>query len=140
MNTTHEDFGREIKTRGPSDRSFGLWFTAIFLFFGLWPLHRGNAIRSWCTALSGAILLVTLVRPALLHGPNLIWTKFGVLLGKLVNPMIPGLLFYLVFTPLGVILRWAGKDLLALSFEPGAKTYWIPRHPSENKSSMADQF
>jgi hypothetical protein len=140
MSTTHEDFARKIQARGPSDRSFGWLFTAVFLFFGLWPLYHGNACRPWCLALSGAFLLITLVRPSLLNGPNRIWTRCGVLLGRLVNPIITGLLFYLVFTPLAVILRWRGKDLLALSLDPAATSYWIPRHPSGNESSMTDQF
>ena len=140
MSTTHEDFKREIKTKGPSDRSFGLLFSAVFLIFGLWPLIHGNATRTWCLAVAGAILLVTLFRPSLLHWPNVVWLKFGILLGRVVNPVITGILFYLAFTPFAVILRWRGKDLLDLSFDPGAKSYWIPRHPSGTESNMIDQF
>jgi hypothetical protein len=140
MNTTHEDFRREIRTRGPSNRSFGGLFSAAFLVFGLWPLYHGNAARVWCLALGGAILLVTLFRPSLLHWPNLVWGKVGILLGRVVNPVITGILFYLVFTPLAMILRWRGKDLLHLRFDPDAKSYWMARHESGNESGMSDQF
>jgi hypothetical protein len=140
MRTAHEDFGREIHGPGPSDRNFGFVFTAAFLFFGLWPLRHGNPIRLWCLALSAAVLLVTLIRPTLLHVPNRIWTRLGILLGKVMNPIVTGLLFYLVFTPGAVVLRWMGKDLLCLANDPAAKTYWIPRNAAEETSDMTNQF
>jgi hypothetical protein len=108
MSTTHEDFGREVHGRGPSDRNFGLVFTAAFLFFGLWPLRHGRPLRLWCLGLSGAIFLVTLIRPSLFHLANRIWTRLGILLGKVVNPIVTGLLFFLVFTPGAMVLRWMG--------------------------------
>jgi hypothetical protein len=140
MNNTHEDFGREAHGSGPSDRNFGLVFTAAFLFFGLWPLRHRMPIRPWCLALSGAILLVTLVRPSLLHPANLVWTKLGLLLGKVVNPIVTGLLFYLVFTPGAMILKMLGKDPLRLAGDPKAKTYWILRTAADEGSDMTNQF
>jgi Saxitoxin biosynthesis operon protein SxtJ len=140
MNVTHEDFSREIRSNGPSDRTFGLVLAAAFLFFGLWPLRHGQPIRIWCLALSGPVLLVALAWPALLHSLNLLWTRIGKLLGKVVNPVVTGLLFYLVFTPGAMILRWMGRDLLDLSLDPGAKTYWIQRTTSEGSSGMKNQF
>jgi hypothetical protein len=137
---THEDFGRTVHGRGPSDRNFGLVFTAAFLFFGLWPLRHGRPVRMWCLALSGAILIVTLLRPSLLHGANWIWTRLGLLLGKVVNPIVSGLLFYLVFTPAAAVMRWMGKDLLRLKREPTANTYWIRRDVADNLSDMSNQF
>ena len=98
MRAIHEDYRREIHGRGPSDRSFGGVFTAAFLLFGLWPLRHGHPVRLWCLVLSGTLFLATLAWPALLHGPNLIWTRCGILLGRVVNPIVTGLLFYLVFT------------------------------------------
>jgi hypothetical protein len=140
MSATHEDFSREIRRPGPSDRNFGFVFTIAFLFFGLWPLRHGRPIRLWWLAASGAILVITLVRPALLHVLNAIWNKIGILLGKIVNPIITGLLFYLVFTPIAVVLRWMGKDLLRVSFDRGAKTYWVDRRGWQLRSEMTNQF
>jgi hypothetical protein len=140
MSTSHEDFQREATTRGPSDRSFGWVFTLVFLFFGLWPIRHGKPIRPLCLALSGTLLLVTLIWPSLFHRPNQIWTKCGILLGKLVNPIIAAVLFYLVFTPMALILRWMGKDLLALAYDPDITSYWSQRNSSTGKSSMTDQF
>jgi hypothetical protein len=140
MSTMHEDLSRRVHGSGPSDRNFGFVFTVAFLFFGLWPLRHGKPIRYWCLALSGAFLVITLVRPSLLHLLNRAWTKLGLLLGKVVNPIVTGLLFFIVFTPVAAILRWMGKDLLRLSIDRDAKTYWIPRDASADASDMANQF
>ncbi|MGA2720795.1 MAG: SxtJ family membrane protein [Bryobacteraceae bacterium] len=140
MSAIHEDYGRAIHGRGPSDRNFGWVFTAAFLFIGLWPLRHRGPVRPWCLILSGAFFLVTLARPTLLHGLNRIWTKFGILLGRVVNPIITGILFYLIFTPIAAVLRWMGKDLLRLAKDQNAPTYWIQRNASEDLSDMRNQF
>jgi hypothetical protein len=140
MSSTHEDFGREVHGSGPSDRNFGFVFTGAFLFFGLWPLRHGRPMRLWCLALSAAFFLATLIRPSILHVANRIWTKCGMLLGKVVNPIVTALLFYLVFTPAATIMRWMGKDLLRLKLDAGSKTYWIQRDAADNLSNMSNQF
>jgi hypothetical protein len=139
MNTTHEDFGAKTVRRGPSDRNFGFVFTAAFLLFGLVPLRHGRPVRAWCLAVSGAFLLVTIVRPSLLHTANRLWVKLGLLLGRIVNPIVTGLLFYLVFTPAAMIMRWAGKDPMRLRMDKDAKTYWQPRE-GQDLSDMTNQF
>jgi len=140
MASIHEDFTARNHAAGPSDRNFGLVFTAAFLFFGLWPLRHGRPVRLWCLLLSAAFLLITAVRPALLHSLNLVWTRCGILMGKVVNPVVTGLLFYLVFTPVAIVLRWLGKDLLGLARDPAATTYWIRRPESGGETSMTNQF
>jgi hypothetical protein len=140
MSATHEDFGREVHRRGPSNRSFGLVFTAAFLLYGLWPLRHGRPVRPVGLALGGALLLIAIVQPSLLAVPNRIWTKCGELLGGVVNPVVTALLFFLVFTPAAVLLRWMGKDVLGLAIDRNAKTYWIPRTVSEPPSDMSNQF
>jgi len=140
MSATHEDFGREVKRRGPSNRSFGLVFTAAFLLFGLAPLRHGNPVRPIGLALAAGMLLAALARPGWLALPNRLWFSLGGLLGRLINPVIMALLFYLVFTPAAVLLRWMGKDLLDLAIRPEAESYWIPRAASEPRSEMTDQF
>jgi len=140
MSALHEDYEREIHGRGPSDRNFGGVFTAAFLFFGLSPLRHHGSVRLWCLALSGALFVITLIRPTLLHAPNLIWTRCGRLLGRVVNPILMVLLFYLVFTPVAIVLRWRGKDLLHLAAGKNSNTYWIPRSAAEDQSDMRNQF
>jgi saxitoxin biosynthesis operon SxtJ-like protein len=140
MNATHENFRRELRNNGPSDRTFGLVFSAAVLFFGLWPLRHGKPIRIQCLALSGAVLLVALIWPSLLDRLNRAWTKAGKMLGKVVNPVVAGLLFYLVFTPCAIILRWMGRDLLEISSDSNAETYWIQRSAAANSCGMKNQF
>lgn len=140
MSGTHEDFAREIHGSGPSDRNFGMVMAAAFLVFGVVPLRHGKPVRLWSLALSAALLLIAIVRPALLHALNRVWMKLGLLLGKVLNPIVTALLFFLVFTPAAVILRWMGKDLLALKADPEAETYWVDRGTGSPITSMVDQF
>jgi hypothetical protein len=140
MSTVHEDFTRETGRRGGSDRNFGFVFAALFLFFALSPLRHGKPVRLSFLALSAVVLCIALVRPSLLQIPNRLWTRFGAVLGKIVNPVVTGLLFYLVFTPFAIVLRWMGKDPLGLTIDRDARTYWVPLNASEKPSGMTSQF
>ncbi len=125
----HEDFSRGAEDRGSSERSFGIVFAVVFLVIGLWPLTGGAGVRWWAVGVAGMVLALGLGRPALLAPLNRAWTRFGLALGKITSPLVTGLLFYLVVTPLGIVLRVLGKDPLRLRLEPGAKSYWIERRP-----------
>ena len=87
-----------------------------------------------------ALLIVTLVRPSLLHLANRFWIQLGLLLGKVMNPVVMGLLFYLVFTPVAIVLGWMGKELLRLRREPSATTYSASRDAARDLSNMTDQL
>jgi hypothetical protein len=137
----HENFSREDSTRGSSDRSFGLVFTGFFALLALLPLLRGKPFRPWALAVGGAFLLVTVIRPRLLHPLNRLWTRLAVLISKVTNPVMTGLMFYVLFTPVAIVLRLMRKDLLRLKAEPGAKTFWIPRDPpGPAPETMRNQF
>jgi hypothetical protein len=139
--STHEDFSRKQEIRGPSDRSFGWVFAIFFGFVGAWPLVHGRPLRPWALAVALAIAAVTLARPRLLHPANVVWMKFGLLLSKFVNPIVTGLLFYLVITPIGLLMRMFGKRPLPLQFESAASSYWIERRPPGPKpETMSQQF
>ena len=138
--TTHEDFNREIESNGPSDRNFGLVVGLAFLVIGIAPLRHGRPVRLWSLILSGVLLLLALIRPALLRSLNRVWMRFGRLLGRITNPVLTALLFLLVFTPAAIILRLLGKDPLRRALDPRADTYWEPRGPSSIESSMANEF
>jgi hypothetical protein len=140
VNGTHEDFKRDVHGRGPSDRNFGSVFAAAFFFLGLWPLHRGRPVRIWCVVLSAGFLAVTLIRPSVLHPLNRLWTQLGILLGRVVSPVATALLFFLVFTPAALVLRWMGKDLLHTAADSAAETYWIPCESADASPSLANQF
>jgi len=124
-----------------SNRTFGLVFAGFFLLVAVLPVLRGHALRRWPLPLSAIFLLAALAAPNLLGPLNRAWTALGALLHTVVNPIILGVLFYLVFTPLGWVLRRMGKDFLRLRPAPEASTYWIPRlPPGPPPETMSRQF
>ena len=124
-----KDFERPEKIKGPSDRSFGWVFTAFFMLVALMPLIERHPVRLWALSASGVFLLFTMLRPQTLAPLNLVWTRLGALLHRLVSPVALGIVFYLTVMPMGFLLRMAGKDLLRLKADSQAKSYWIPREP-----------
>lgn len=141
MANVHEDLRREMEVEGSSNRSFGVVFTVVFLIIALLPLLKGEGPRVWGLVVSGLIAAVTLLRPSLLTAPNRLWMKFGLLLGRIVSPVVIGILYYGVITPFGIVMRLAGKDPLRLKRDPGAATYWIPRDPpGPPPDSLTNQF
>jgi uncharacterized membrane protein len=138
---THDNFTREDSAPGPSDRSFGRVFTIFFSLVGLWPLLHRMPVKWWALIAAAVIASVTLIRPSLLHPANRLWTWFGLMLGKITNPIFTGLLFFFVITPIGLLMRLTGKDLLRLRRDHSASTYWIERRPPGPKpESMPQQF
>jgi len=139
--TAHESLHREAEVDGSSNRSFGWVFTAFFLILALLPLLGGGGVRYWALAASAAMSVVTLARPSLLEVPNRLWGRFGLWLGRIVSPVMTGIVFYGVVTPIGLAMRLAGKDPLRLRRDPGAESYWIVRDPpGPPPQSMSDQF
>lgn len=137
----HEDLSREEAVQGSSDRSFGFVFAALFAVIGFGPLVRGHDIRWWSVALAVVFLAIAAVRPSLLKPLNRLWLAFGLLLHRPVNLIVMGLLFYAVITPMAVLMRLLGKDLLRLAPTPGVASYWIARTPpGPAPDSMSRQF
>jgi saxitoxin biosynthesis operon SxtJ-like protein len=127
--------------RPGSERNFGLVFTAAFAVIGLLPLLGGRAPRLWPLAVAAAFLAVTLVRPAMLAPLNRLWFRFGLLLNRVVNPIVMALLFFVTVTPIALVMRALGKDPLRLKSAPGQSSYWIVRDPVGPRSgSFKDQF
>jgi hypothetical protein len=138
---THEDFARTEGVRGSSDRSFGLVFTGFFLLVGLWPLVRRGPVKGWALALAAVFLVVSLVCPAALGPLNRLWLRFGLLLQRVVSPVVLGVLFFFTVTPIGLLMRLSGKNPLHLGFDREATTYWIDRHPpGPAPDTMRHQF
>lgn len=124
-----------------SNRTFGLVFAPFFALIALLPLVRGHSVRRWPLPFSFLFLVAALAAPKLLAPLNRAWTALGSLLHAVVNPVVLGILFYLVFTPFGWVLRRMGKDFLRLRPAPGAPSYWIPRQPpGPTPESMSRQF
>ena len=99
----HEDLKRAEGIRGSSDRSFGLVFASVLTALSLWPLRAGGHLRVPALVVAGVVLAVALLWPRMLHPLNKVWTILGLLLGRIVNPVVTAVLFYVVFTPAGLI-------------------------------------
>ena len=120
-----------------SNRSFGIVFFVVFLLIALYPLTYGGEIRIWSLIISIIFLILGLLNSKILSPLNKIWFKFGILLGKIISPLIMGIIFFLVVTPIGLIMRLLGKDVLNLKYNKN-KSYWIEKNGP--KSKMKNQF
>jgi len=120
-----------------SNRSFGIVFFVVFLLISLYPLLNDEYIKIWSLVISLIFLILGLLNSKFLTPLNKIWFKFGLFLGKLISPLIMGIIFFLVVTPIGLLMRMLGKDLLNLRFNT-KKTYWIKK--DNIKSKMKNQF
>lgn len=137
----HEDYGRAEEVKLGSERAFGVVFALVFAVVGLWPLMEGGAVGAWALGIGAVFILVALARPGLLRPLNRLWFRFGLLLNKVVNPLVMGLLFYFTVTPIGLLMRALGKDPLRLRFDRGAPSYWIERQPpGPEPETMRRQF
>lgn len=138
---THESFRERDTIKGSSDRSFGIVFTVVFAVIGVLPLIGGNAPHWWSLAVAVLLLIVAFSTPKLLAPLNRIWTRFGLLLHRIVNPLVMAFLFFLVVTPIALMMRLFGKRPLHLKMEPDAPTYWISRDPpGPQPDTMKQQF
>ena len=121
-----------------SNRSFGILFFIVFLIFGVWPLKNGENLNYYFIIFSGIFLLLGLLNSKLLSPLNKIWIKFGEILGIIIAPIIMALVYFVILTPVSLIIRVFGKDLLGLKFSNKQQTYWINR--KKNMGSMRKQF
>ena len=120
-----------------SNRSFGIVFFIVFILVALYPLLYSGEIRIWSIVLSLIFLTLGLLNSKILTPLNKIWFKFGIILGKIISPIIMGVIFFLVVTPIGLLMRLLGKDLLNLKYNKN-KSYWIEKNGP--KSKMKNQF
>jgi hypothetical protein len=121
----------------PKDNiTFGILFFIFFLIIGLYPLKSGGVIRIWSIILSLIFLIITIIKPNLFTYLNLLWIKFGMLLGKIISPIVMALVFFFVVTPIGILVRVLKKDVMGL--KRGAPSYWINRE--DKIQSMKKQF
>ncbi len=140
---SHESFDRLDHVKVGSDRMFGLVFAGFFSIVGgikLWSDHDLTWVGVWFAA-AVAMLVLALALPRVLRPLNLVWFKFGLLLHRVVSPVVMGLMFFVVITPTGIVMRVLGKRPLNLSFDPKVETYWIARTPpGPLPASMNQQF
>ncbi len=126
------------KTKTSSNRSFGLLFFFVFLIISLWPLLNEDPFRIWSIVIAIIFLILGLMNSKLLTPLNILWFKFGLLLGSMVSPIVMGIVFFLVITPTGFIVKIMNKDLLNNKYDNKKKSYWINR--SKTKNTMKQQF
>ena len=120
-----------------SNRSFGVVFFIVFLVISLYPLLSNENIRIWSLVISIIFLVLGLLNSKLLNPLNKIWFKFGLLLGKIISPIVMGIIFFFVVTPIAILMKLLRKDLINLKFNKN-NTYWIDK--SGPKSKMKNQF
>ena len=120
-----------------SNRSFGIVFFAVFLIIAIYPLINSGELRLWSLIISIVFLVLGLVNSKILNPLNKFWFKFGIFLGKIISPFVMGIIFFLVVTPIGLLMRLLKKDLLNLKFN-NSHSYWIEK--TEPKSKMKNQF
>ena len=120
-----------------SNRSFGIVFFIVFLLISFYPLINGENLRYWSLFVSLIFLILGFFNSKILTPLNKIWFKFGILLGKIISPLVMGFIFFVVVTPIGLLMRMLEKDLLNLKFNNN-KSYWIEKKGP--KSKMKDQF
>ena len=126
------------KIKVNSNRSFGIVFFFVFLIISLWPLTNENPLRVWSVFVAIIFLILGLMNSKLLTPLNILWFKFGKLLGYIVSPIVMGFVFFVVITPTGLIMKIIGKDLLNNKYNNKIKSYWINR--GKLKSTMKQQF
>ena len=127
------------KIKLPTNRNFGIVFFIVFLLISLWPLIDAGDLRVWSLIVSFIFLVLGLLNSSILNPLNNLWYKFGIILGNLISPLIMGIIFFTIVTPIAYILRIFKKDVLKLKFRSDEiNSYWIKK---ENlKNSMKKQF
>ena len=121
-----------------SNKSFGILFFTVFFLIGIWPLFNGEALRIWAIPIALIFLVLGLINSKVLTPLNLIWVKFGELLGKIIAPIVMALVYFVVLTPISLILRLIKKDILKLKILKNIDSYWIKR--KKKIGSMKKQF
>ena len=127
---------QEIKINKKNNITFGILFFIFFFIIGLYPLVSVGVIRIWSVVLSLVFLIITIIRPNLFTFLNRSWIQFGIFLGKIISPIVMGLVFFFVVTPIGILVRILKKDVMGL--KRGASSYWINRE--DKLQSMKKQF
>ncbi len=121
-----------------SEKSFGILFGIIFMLIAFWPLFYSKDIQLWSLVVASIFLIFAFIKPNLLKKPNNLWIKFGEILGFIIAPIVMALIYFLILTPISLLLRISGKDLLNLKYEKKLKSYWVSR--KKNIGKMNRQF
>ena len=121
-----------------SNRNFGLVFFVVFLILGLWPIKNGGEINIFLILISLVFLFLAITKSKFLTPLNKLWFKFGIKLGAIIAPIVMGVVFFLVVTPIGIMMKIIGRDLINKKINKNIKTYWLNRKKAVG--SMKRQF
>ena len=139
--STHETLVRDEAIEPGSDRSFGLIVGGILSAIGLYQFFTGSTLYLWFLGPGVLLAVLGLVLPSILHPLNIAWMKLGLLLGRIVTPIVMFLVYLISVVPIGILLRIFGKDLLSLKKGDDKQTYWVERTPpGPSPESLKDQF
>ena len=116
----------KYRIKKSSNKNFGIVFFVFFVLIGFWPLLNDQSYRLWAIIISFIFLILGLINSKFLTPLNILWFKFGLFLGKIVSPIVMGIIFFVVVTPTGVLMRMMNKDPLNLKFNNN-KSYWIKK-------------
>ena len=125
------------KSLKSSNKNFGILFFIVFTLYGIWPTLSSGDLRIWSLAIGVTFLILGLLNSKLLGPLNLAWVKFGEILGRIIAPIVMAFVYFCVITPIAIIIRLLGKDLLKVKFNTRS-SYWISR--DKNIGSMKKQF
>jgi len=124
-----------------ADRNFGITFVMFFAIVGFLPLYRSGTVRWWAIALAAAFLFCAFAFPSLLRPLNHLWSKLGLLLHRVISPIVMVALYFIVFTPIGLVLRACDRNFFRLKFDKDAASYWLSREPpAPRPGGMTKQF
>ena len=129
---------KKVVAKISSNRSFGFLFFVVFIVISLWPLKSQEDLRLWALILSLIFLVLGILNSRFLTPLNKLWHKFGIFLGSIMSPVVMGIVFFIVVTPIGRIMRFLGKDMLRIKKNKLVSTYWINRE--KQKTTMKKQF
>ena len=121
-----------------SNRSFGLLFFVVFLVIALWPLTKKSEINLYLISIALIFLVLGLLNSNILSPLNKAWIKLGEILGRIVAPVVMAIVYFIILTPISLLVRLFGKDLIGMKFSNDIKSYWVKR--KKNLGSMDKQF
>ncbi len=124
-------------TKISSNKSFGILFFIVFVLISIWPVIQGGSLRIWPIPIALLFLILGLINSKLLNPLNIVWVKFGELLGRIIAPIVMSIIYFLIVTPTGLFMRLIGKDLLKIKFS-NRQSYWTKRE--KNIGPMKRQF
>ena len=124
-------------TKISSNKSFGILFFIVFVLISIWPVIQGGSLRIWAIPIALLFLILGLINSKLLNPLNIVWVKFGELLGRIIAPIVMSIIYFFIITPIGLFMRLIGRDLLKIKFS-NRQSYWTKRE--KNIGSMKRQF